>query len=150
MTLELPFTYPSLYKPPFSTLWASFAQLSFGENEESPRVRVLLVIFKRGEDLVRVFEMYFMRFGWKKFFTICDEKVCLMGFDERKSLKFDERMPCVWEMCGKFTFPYLEKFSSLHKLRWNEKSWKLKLNPLFSWKPQVKLSLLGSSHSLHS
>ena len=30
---------------------------------------------------------------WLKIsFSIRDEKVCLMGFDERKSLKFDERM----------------------------------------------------------
>ena len=47
-------------------------------------------------------KMYFMRFGWKYFFTIRDEKVCLMWFDERKSLKFTERMLCVlkivWEV----------------------------------------------------
>ena len=64
-------------------------------------------------------------------------KVCLMGFDERKSLKFDERMLCVWKLCEKFKFSYLEKFFLTHKLRWGEKSWKLKQNPLFSQKSRV-------------
>ena len=64
-------------------------------------------------------------------------KVCLMGFDERKSLKFDERMPCVWKMCEMFKFSYLENFFSLHKLWWDEKYWKHRHNPLFSWKSQV-------------
>ena len=81
--------------------------------------------------------MYFMRFSWKQVFAIRDEKVCLMGFDERKSLKFDERMPCVSKLCEKFKFSYLEKFFSLHKLRGDEKSWKLEQNPLFSRKSQV-------------
>ena len=44
----------------------------------------------------------------------------------------------------------LRKVFTLHKLRWDEKSWKLKQNPLFSQKSQVKLSPLGSSHSLQS
>ena len=94
-------------------------------------------------------KIYFMRFGWKWVFTIHDEKLCLMGVDERKSLKFDERMPCVWKMCEKFKFSYLENFFSLHKLRWDEKCWKLKQNPFFSWKSQVN-SLLGSPLFLHS
>ena len=55
------------------------------------------------------FEMYFMIFGWKQVFTIRDEKVCLMGFDQRKSLKFDERML----LFEKFKFSYLEMFFSL-------------------------------------
>ena len=61
-----------------------------------------------------------------------------------------KRMVYVWETSENFKFSYLENFSSLHKLRWNEKSWKLELNPLFSRKSQVKLSLLGSPHSLQS
>ena len=58
LTLEFPFAYPSLYNPPFSTLWASFAQFIFGESEKSLRVRVLIVIFKRREDLVWVFKIF--------------------------------------------------------------------------------------------
>ena len=58
VTLEFTFAYPSLYNPPFSTLWASFAQFIFGESEKIPRVRVLLLIFKREEDLVQVFKIF--------------------------------------------------------------------------------------------
>jgi hypothetical protein len=61
-----------------------------------------------------------------------------------------EIMLCVWETSEKFKFSYLEKFFSLNKLRWNGKYSKLKLNSLFSLKSQVKLSLMGSSHSLQN
>ena len=42
VTIEFPFTYPLLYNPSFSTLWASFAPFSFGESERSPVVRAYL------------------------------------------------------------------------------------------------------------
>ena len=64
-------------------------------------------------------------------------KSCLMGFDERKSLKFDERIPCVWKLCDNFKYSYLENFFLTHKLQWAEKYWKLEQNPLFSRKSQV-------------
>ena len=65
-------------------------------------------------------------------------------------LKLMEKMLYVWETSEMFKFSYLGKFFSLNKLQWNGKYWKHELNPLFSWKSQVKLSLLGSSHSLQS
>ena len=86
-------------------------------------------------------KMSFMRFGWNCVFAICGEKVCLMEFDERKSFEVDGNNTLGWKTSEKFEFSYLEKFFSLYQLRWNGKSWKLKLNPLFSWKSQVKLSL---------
>ena len=95
-------------------------------------------------------EMSLMRFRWKWVFAIHGEKVCLMEFDERKSFEVMERMLCVWETSEKFEFSYLEKFFINQQLSWNGKYWKFELNPLFSWKTQVKLSLLGSSHSLQS
>ena len=58
VTIEFTFAYPLLFNPPFSTLWASFVQFSFGECEESPRVRVLLEIFERREDLAWVFKIF--------------------------------------------------------------------------------------------
>ena len=61
-------------------------------------------------------------------------------FELRKQVKVDE----------KFEFSYLENFSHLKNLDGMENLEKLKLNPLFSRKFQVKLSLLGSSHSLQS
>ena len=61
-----------------------------------------------------------------------------------------ERMFYIWETSEKFKFSYLEKFFLTQQLRWNGKYWKLELNPLLSWKSQVKLSLLSSSHSLQS
>ena len=88
--------------------------------------------------------------GEKCDFAIRSEKVCLMESDERKRLKLMEIMLCVWETRKKFKFSYLEKFFLTQQLRWNGKSWKLELNPLFSCKSQVKLSLLASSLSLQS
>ena len=58
VTLEFPFAYPLLYNPLFSTLWASFSPFSFGESERIPRVRVLLDIFERREDLASVFKIF--------------------------------------------------------------------------------------------
>ena len=57
VTLEFPFAYPLRYNPPFSTVWFSFVPSSFGESGRSPRVRVLLEIFKRREDIARVFKI---------------------------------------------------------------------------------------------
>ena len=82
-------------------------------------------------------ETSFMRFRWKCDFAICGGKVCLMEIDERKSFEVMEIRLCVWETSEKFEFSYLEKFFSLDKLWGNGKSWKLKLNPLFSRKSQV-------------
>ena len=47
VTLHLPL----LYNPSFSTPWASFAHFSFGEQEESPRVRVYLWLLREGRIL---------------------------------------------------------------------------------------------------
>jgi hypothetical protein len=56
--LSYPLPTAILYNPPFSTLWASFVQFSFGESDENPRVRVLLVIFERREEFVQVFKIF--------------------------------------------------------------------------------------------
>jgi hypothetical protein len=72
VTLELPFTYPLLYNPSFSTLWASFAQFSFGEKEEIPRVRVYLR-FSREERILSEFSRFFIpsKFvKWEKNFQV--------------------------------------------------------------------------------
>ena len=65
VTLEFPFPYPLLYNPPFFTLWASFSPFSFRESERSPRVRVLLEIFKRRDDLAWFFKIFHsIEVGW--------------------------------------------------------------------------------------
>ena len=95
-------------------------------------------------------KMFFIRFGWKCVFAIYGEKCDSWNLMKENVLNLMERMLCVEKTSEKFDFSYLENFFSLDQLRWNGKSWKLKLNPLFSWKSQVKISLLGSSHSLQS
>ena len=77
MTLELPFIYPILYNPSFSTLWASFAQFIFGEKEESPRVRVYLW-FSRDEMILFEFSRFFIPLKfvkWEKIFQVWKLKV---------------------------------------------------------------------------
>ena len=95
-------------------------------------------------------EMSFMRFGWRCVFSIHGEKCVSWNSMKEKVLKLMKIILCVEKNNEKFEYSYLETFFSLDQLRWNGKSWKLKLNPLFSRKSQVKLSLLGSSHSLLS
>ena len=80
-------------------------------------------------------ETSFMRFRWKSVFAIWGERVSLMEFDERKSFEVDGKVLWVEETSEKFDF--LEKKFSLDQLGWNGKSWKLKLNPLFSRQSQV-------------
>ena len=63
-----------------------------------------------------------------------------MEFDERKVLKFCEKMFWVEKQVKvdeKFKFSYLEKFSHSKNLDGMAKLEKLKLNPLFSRKTQV-------------
>ena len=89
-----------------------------------------------------------MRFEWKCVFVIQGEWVSVMEFDEGEVLKFCGKMLWVEKTSEKFEFSYLEKFSHSKKLDGMENLEKLMLNPIFSQKSQVKLSLLGSSHSL--
>ena len=93
---------------------------------------------------------YFMRFGWKCVFAIRGGWVSLMEFDERKVLKFKERVLWVEKTSEKFKFSYLEKVFSLEKLGWNVKSWKTQAKSSLLSKISSKLSLLSSSHSLQS
>ena len=86
-------------------------------------------------------EMSFMRFGWKCVFAIHGEKCVSWNLMKEKVLKLMKIMLWVEKTSEKFAFSYLEKFFSLNKLRRNGKSWKLKLNLLFSRKSQE------SSHS---
>ena len=76
--------------------------------------------------------------------------MCLMEFDERKRFEVGGKVLCVEKTSEKFEFSYLENFSHSKNLDGTTNLEKLKLNPLFSQKSQVKLSLLGSSHSLQS
>ena len=55
VTLHLSF----LYNPSFSTPWASFSHFSFGEQEESPRVRFYLW-FSREERILFEFSRFFI------------------------------------------------------------------------------------------
>jgi hypothetical protein len=88
VTLELPFTYPLLYNPSFSTLRASFAQFSFGEKEESPRVRVYLW-FSREERILSEFSKFFIPLKfvkWEKIFQVLKLKLLTHFSDTRHSL----------------------------------------------------------------
>jgi hypothetical protein len=85
--------------------------------------------------------MSLMRFGLKSVFAIRGEKVCIMDFNERNFFEADGNNALGRRKNDNFEFSYLEKFFSLNKLWWDDKSLKLELNPLFSRKSQVKLSL---------
>ena len=85
-----------------------------------------------------------MIFGWKCVDTIWSGWVDLMEFDERKVLKFGEKMLWVektsesgWEV---WVF-LLRKVISLENLGWNGKTWKIEAKSSFPSKTQV------SSHS---
>ena len=92
-----------------------------------------------------------MRFGWKCGNAIQDEWVGLIKFDERKVLKFCEKMLWVektsesgWEV---WVF-ILRKFSHLKNLDGMEKLANLILDPLISQKRLSVLSRLSFSHTL--
>ena len=82
-------------------------------------------------------EKFFIIFRWKCVFAIQGGWVGLMEFDERKVLKFGEKM--IWvakisESGWEVWFFILRKFSHSKNLDGMEKLEKLKLNPLFSQK----------------
>ena len=97
-------------------------------------------------------EMSFMRFGWNFIFAIRREKSVSHGirWKEKKVLNLVEKFFVLRKHVRSLSFHTYKMFFSLEKLRRNGKSWKLKLNPLFSGKSQVKHSLLGSYHPLQS
>ena len=81
-----------------------------------------------------------MRFGWNFVFAIQGEWVGLMEFNERKVLKFCEKMLWVektsesgWEV---WVF-ILIKVLSLEKRGWNGRTWKTQAKSFFSQKTQV-------------
>ena len=81
-----------------------------------------------------------MGFGWKCANAIQGGWVGLMEFNERKVLKFGEKM--IWvektsESGWQVLVFILRKFFSLEKLGWNGKLEKSKLTPLSSQKTQV-------------
>ena len=55
-----------------------------------------------------------------------------------------------WKLCEKFKSSYLEKFFSLHKLRWDEKILKIQTKSSLLSKISSKLSLLVSPLALQN
>ena len=128
MTLELPFSYHSLYKPLFLTLWSSFASFSFGESERSLGVRVLLEIFKRREDLAWVFQdfpFHLSFFEWENFskyensnfsLVFSTQSIISINFKTFSFIEFHET--------HSFTSDYKDIFSSISReihlrIEWN-------------------------------
>ena len=89
-------------------------------------------------------KMYFTRFDRKEFFTIHDEKVGLMRFNERKVRSLVKKCFCVLEWCEKFKFSYFEKFS--HFTNFDEMKNLENSNKIFSSLKNLKETLtLGLS-----
>ena len=87
MTLELPFSYPLLYNLSFSTPWSSFAQFSFAEKKEIPRVRVYLW-FSREERILSKFWRFFIPLKfvkWGKLFQVWRIKLLTQFSNTRHS-----------------------------------------------------------------
>ena len=152
VTLEFPFTYPSLYNPPFSTLCVSFVQFNFVESEKSPRVRVLLVIFKRREDLVPVFKIFhYIEVCWvrKTFLSMKNQTSHLFSQHKHFFINFKTFSFIELHETHSFTTDCKNTFSQFHKrhliIEWNifldDPAWKFHhMNPCSIFMFLVELS----------